>query len=93
MSVAVDSYMPLFFNLVIEVLIDSSTYQTPDVQAAIEVALIDAFSFDSRSFAQPVAAAEITAIVSRFPASSPATLQPLYQYQNGQAPRRPTAAR
>jgi predicted phage baseplate assembly protein len=66
-QVLVASYQPLFFDLQASVLVDQPRYQVADVLAAVAAALRDAFSFNRRSFAQAVSAAEVVTIIQSVP--------------------------
>lgn len=56
----VDTYQPVFFALTAKLLCDPR-YRWQDVKAAATAALIDAFGFAARDFAQPVTSAEVIA--------------------------------
>jgi len=56
-------YQPLVFNLTASVLIDSPRYDSTLVLAQVASSLSDAFSFENRSFAQAVTAAEIVTLI------------------------------
>lgn len=81
MALTIDSYQPLFFNLTVQLLVDS-TYVKSDVWAAVELALIDGFSFAAREFAQPVTTAQITAIVQGIAGVIASDITALYQVGN-----------
>jgi predicted phage baseplate assembly protein len=66
-QVLVANYQPLFFDIEAQVLVDQPRYLEADVFNAVTAALRDAFSFDARSFAQPVTASEVTAIIQSVP--------------------------
>jgi predicted phage baseplate assembly protein len=66
-QVQVASYRPRFFDLEATVLVDQPRYVAADVFGAVTSALQAAFSFDMRAFAQPVAAAEVTAVIQSVP--------------------------
>jgi hypothetical protein len=61
--VMVAGFQPLTFNLTAAVLIDTPRYQADQVLADVAAVLTTAFSFDSRSFAQGVSAAEVITLV------------------------------
>jgi predicted phage baseplate assembly protein len=63
----VTNYQPLFFDIEAAVLVDQPRFVAADVFAAVEAALLEAFSFDARSFAQPVTAAEVTSVIQSVP--------------------------
>jgi len=63
----VANYQPLFFDIEAQVLVDQPRYVEADVFAAVTTALQNAFSFEARSFAQPVTASEVTAIIQSVP--------------------------
>ena len=58
-AVKIDSYQSLHFDLEAKILIDPD-YLFEDVKGAVELALIDAFSFENRSFGQAVTGSEIS---------------------------------
>jgi predicted phage baseplate assembly protein len=62
-QVLVANYQPLFFDIEAQVLVDQPRYVEADVFAAVTTALQNAFSFEARSFAQPVTASEVTAVI------------------------------
>lgn len=66
MPVRVDTYQPLFFDVSAKLLIDAR-YLWSDVRAAATNALIGAFSFGRRAFAQPVRATEVVTILQNLP--------------------------
>jgi predicted phage baseplate assembly protein len=63
-QIKVESFDQLLFNLAASVAVDSR-FVTPDVFAAIQLALTDSFSFARRSFGQPVTAAEVMTIIQQ----------------------------
>jgi predicted phage baseplate assembly protein len=65
--VVVASYQPLFFNLEAAVLVDQPRYVFANVLAAVSQALNNAFSFETRAFAQPATAAEVTSVIQSVP--------------------------
>jgi predicted phage baseplate assembly protein len=65
--VLVANYRALFFDIEAQVLVDQPRYVAADVFAAVTAALESAFSFDARSFAQPVTASEVTAVIQSVP--------------------------
>jgi len=86
----VDSYQPLFFNLNAQVLVDTQHYESAGVLAAVQAALLAAFSFDQRSFAQPVTAAEIVTVVQGLSGVTATDLQQLYLVTDPVGPRQTT---
>ncbi len=76
-QVLVASYQPLFFDLQASVLVDPQ-YVVADVLTAATAALENAFSFDSRSFAQAVTAAEAVTIIQSVPGVIAVDLTALY---------------
>ena len=66
MHLRVDTYQPLFFNVVADVLVDQR-YRWADVQGAIVSALITSFSFEARAFGQPVTVTEVVTTIQRTP--------------------------
>jgi hypothetical protein len=62
---AIDPYSPVYFNVYGDLLIDPS-YSPSDsaaALAAVQTALASAFSFDARSFGQPVTVSEVVQVV------------------------------
>jgi len=66
-QVLVGDYQARFFDVEATVLVDQPRYVANDVFNSVTAALQDAFSFDVRAFAQPVTAAEVTAVVQSVP--------------------------
>lgn len=62
MQLRLDTYQPLYFDVGAKVAIDPR-YEWADVEPGIRAALIAAFSFDQRRFAQPVSLAEIVRVL------------------------------
>lgn len=60
--VKVDSYVPLTFDLTVKVRVDG-LFIAEDVLAAVKTALVEAFSFEKRSFGQAVTVSEVLAIM------------------------------
>ena len=60
--VCVESFIPVYFTVDCRLYIDSN-YRSEDVKANVKAALIDAFSFESRSFRQAVTSDEVLAVV------------------------------
>jgi hypothetical protein len=61
-DVVLSSYQPLVFQLTASVLIDAA-YLWKDVHTAATEALLTAFDFSVREFAQPVSAAEVVQVI------------------------------
>lgn len=78
----VASYRPLFFNVRAEVLIDPR-YELGRVAEDVKALLRDRFDFDHRSFAQPVAAAEVISVIHRAAGVVAVDLDQLYAYTEG----------
>jgi len=77
----VDSYKPAFFNVKARVLVDSR--HTPVfVIAAVETSLKDAFSFEKRTFGQPVTTADIVSVIQNVPGVAATDLDQFYRYQD-----------
>ena len=75
----VDSYKPAFFNVKARLLVDSR--HTPAfVIAAVETALKDAFSFEKRTFGQPVTTADIVSVIQNVPGVAATDLDQFYRY-------------
>jgi predicted phage baseplate assembly protein len=62
MQVRIDTYQPLYFDVAARVAIDDR-HEWAAVEAALRSALVTAFSFAARSFAQPVSVAEVVQVV------------------------------
>lgn len=77
----VDSYKPAFFNVKAKVKMDSRHVKT-SVIAAVESALKAAFSFEKRTFGQPVTAADIVSVIQSVPGVVATDLDQLYRYQD-----------
>jgi hypothetical protein len=76
-SVEVAGHKPLLFNVEASLVIDPR-YRAEDVLAAAETAVAGRFSFANRAFAQPVTAAEITALLDGTDGVIAADLDKLY---------------
>jgi predicted phage baseplate assembly protein len=72
------SYQPLTFNLAARILVDQPRYEFKQVLDKVIAALTAAFSFDERSFAQAVTAAEIIALIQSIPGVIATDLNQLY---------------
>ncbi|MDP8993230.1 MAG: putative baseplate assembly protein [Actinomycetota bacterium] len=83
MPVVVESYDRLYFNLAAEVLVDSR-YVPERVLGAVRSALGRTFSFERRSFAQPVTAAEVITVVQTVPGVVATDLDRLYPVHEDQ---------
>lgn len=59
---ALDTFLPLFFDVRARVLVDSR-YVEEDVLAAAQLAILERFSFAMRAFGQPVTSAEVVTVV------------------------------
>jgi uncharacterized phage protein gp47/JayE len=75
--VKVDTFDPLLFDVVARVAIDSQSV-TKLVLAAIQAALLNAFSFDSRSFGQALSAAEVITVIQNVAGVVYVDLESLY---------------
>ena len=76
--VLVSGFQPLTFNLSASVLIDTPRYLPADVLEAVASAFAAAFSFENRSFAQAVSAAEIVTLIQSVPGVIASDLNKLY---------------
>ena len=63
-SVQVDSFERITFAVVAKVLVDAR-YRFDDVQAAVQSALKDAFTFEERSIGEPVTAVEVVTLIQK----------------------------
>jgi predicted phage baseplate assembly protein len=79
LNLRMDTYRPVFFNVTARVLIDSR-YRWSDVDVAVRSALQLAFTFEHRSFAQPVSATEVVATIQRVPGVVFVDLDALYRF-------------
>ncbi|MGH9595138.1 MAG: putative baseplate assembly protein, partial [Bryobacteraceae bacterium] len=59
--VYISSYQPILFNITAAIIVDETDYVEATVHAQVVNAVTAYFSFDQRSFAQPVTAAEVVA--------------------------------
>ncbi len=84
--VRVDSYQPIFFNLKAALAVDAR-YVAADVLAGVQSALITAFSFDQRDFAQPVTAAEIVTVIQGVSGVIASDLNQLYRIDDPTGPQ------
>ncbi len=82
----VASYRPATFSLTASVIIDAPRYVAADVLAAVRTALLAAFSFDRRGFAQPVTSAEVIATIQATPGVIATTLTQLYRSEDPSGP-------
>ena len=62
--VKVDTFSQLLFNLTVNIAVDSR-YIVKDVFAAVEAALINAFSFEKRTLVKTVTAAEVITVIQK----------------------------
>jgi predicted phage baseplate assembly protein len=76
-EVRVDSFRERFFNIDAAVKVDSA-YRVEDTLAAAKAALVDAFSFKNRRFAQPVTAAEVVEVIHSVAGVEAVDLNALY---------------
>lgn len=83
---AVSGYQPLTFNLFASILIDTPTYLSSTVMAAVQASLTTAFSFANRSFAQSVSAAEILELIQAVPGVIAVDLNQLYMTSDPTGP-------
>ena len=74
--ILVDNYIPKSFTVTVKIKIDS-TYLFESVQAAVNNALKESFSFESRDFGQDVTPAEVIAVVQKVKGVIYADLQAL----------------
>src|SRR5262249_21126569 len=81
----ISSYIPVSFNLTASVIIDPR-YVAADVLAAVNAALTTSFAFSSRSFAQPVTAAETIATIQAVPGVIATDLDQLYRTDDPSGP-------
>src|SRR6185312_4161977 len=80
-SVRVDSYTPVYFQLTANLMVDPD-YIPALVQAAVEQNLRDTFSFEARSFAQPVNYSEVVACMQQTPGIVAVDINSLFRTDN-----------
>jgi hypothetical protein len=83
-TVTVATYTPAPFRLLIRITIDPA-YQQAVVFAAVAAALQSEFSFDNRSFGQPVYQSEIMAIIQAVPGVIAAIIPAMYRTDGTQS--------
>ena len=76
--IRVDTFQRLLFNLEANIVVDTPTYVKEKVFAAIEAALLEAFSFEKRAFGQMVTAAEVVTIIQQIEGVIAVDLDALY---------------
>jgi hypothetical protein len=76
----------LTFNLFASILIDTPTYLSSAVMAAVQASLTTAFSFANRSFAQSVSAAEILELIQAVPGVIAVDLNQFYMTSDPTGP-------
>ena len=64
-ALLVSGYVPVMFSFEADVLIDTPRYLAEDVLADVRALLHDTFSFDRRSFGQPVTLAEVVTTIQQ----------------------------
>lgn len=62
MRLRLDTYLPIYFDVSAKVSIDPR-YEWDAIESALRAALVSAFSFDRRNFAQPVSLAEVVRVL------------------------------
>jgi baseplate J-like protein/repeat uncharacterized protein DUF346 len=82
----VAGYQPLTFNLAASILVDTPRYVGQKVISQVAEVLKSAFSFASRSFAQPVTAAEIITMIQSVPGVIATNLSNLYYTTDSTGP-------
>ncbi|MDR0492264.1 MAG: hypothetical protein LBH74_01295 [Nitrososphaerota archaeon] len=65
-KVCLESFMPVYFNVTGVLDVDPS-YRPEDVQTNVKIALIKTFSFEQRTFKQPVSLEEILSVIIAVP--------------------------
>ncbi|MDB5285234.1 MAG: putative baseplate assembly protein [Mucilaginibacter sp.] len=80
-SLRIDSYSPVFFQLTANLMLDPD-YIPAIVQAAVEQNLRDTFSFQARSFAQPVNYSEVVACMQQTPGVVAVDIDSLFRTDN-----------
>jgi hypothetical protein len=90
-QVIVTSYQPLFFVVSAQVLVDPR-FVPEDVLAEVQRAVQEAFSFDRRSFAQPVTAAEVVTVIQGVDGVTATTLFQLYLITDPSGPAQASPA-
>ncbi len=85
-NVIVAPYQPLIFNIAAAVLIDKPRYEPVTVLSEVADALAAAFSFENRSFAQAVTAAEVVTMIQSVPGVIATDLNQLYMSSDPTGP-------
>lgn len=62
MNIRIDTYVPVYFNVSSKVLIDER-YLWVDVESRVRAAIIEAFSFQNRDFAEGVTSASVISVI------------------------------
>ena len=62
MNIRIDTYLPVYFNVSAKVLIDER-YLWDYVESRVRAAIIEAFSFQNRSFAEGVTSASVISVI------------------------------
>jgi hypothetical protein len=88
----IGSYRSVLFHLAAEVILDVPRYVAADILAAVDAALVAAFSFDRRGFGQPVTSAEIIAAIQAVPGVIATDLRKLYRDDDPTGPGQATPA-
>jgi hypothetical protein len=78
-QVDIQSYQPILFNISANLILDITDYARASVIALVTDTVTAYFSFDQRSFAQPVTAAEIIASIQAVPGVVAVNLTQLYR--------------
>jgi predicted phage baseplate assembly protein len=87
LRIRVDTYQPVFFDVIARVLVDPR-YRWADVEAAIKADLTARFGFERRSFGQPVSTAEMVTAMQSTPGVVFVDLDALHRFD--EAPSLPT---
>jgi hypothetical protein len=85
-QVYISTYQPILFNITATIVIDETDYVEAAVHAQVVSAITNWFSFDQRSFAQPVTAAEIVAVMQAIPGVVAVDLTQLYRDDDPSGP-------
>jgi hypothetical protein len=88
--VNISSYQPILFNIAATIIIDETDYVEAAVHAQVVSTVTAYFAFDQRSFAQPVTAAEIVAIIQAIPGVVAVDLSQLYRDDDPTGPSQTT---
>lgn len=88
--VNISSYQPILFNITATIIVDAKNYVVSQVHTQVVATVMSYFSFDQRTFAQPVTAAEIIAILQGVQGVVAVDLMQLYRNDDPTGPSQKT---